>query len=81
MLFFILCIQERTDDLEESVEEESASWWFHEEGKGLEKSSVIIISATQVKDLIACIFWPPCVSCVSVPVCLEPSNHDMYHLL
>ena len=53
MHFSILGIQERKDDLEESEEEESASWWFHVEGTGLEKSSVIIISATQVKDLLA----------------------------
>jgi hypothetical protein len=45
-------MQERTDDIGES-EEESASWWIHEEGNGLEKSSVIITSATQIKD--ACV--------------------------
>jgi hypothetical protein len=66
MHFFIVCIQERIDDLEESEEEESASWWFHEEGHGLEKSSVIIISTTQVKDA--------CVSCVRVPACQRVSS-------
>jgi hypothetical protein len=66
MHFFILYIEER--------EEESTSWWCHEEGKGLEKISVIIISATQVKDLITCISWTPYLSYVSVTACQRVSR-------